>query len=516
MSERFKKLKRKYLVGAILKSLVCGLSFGVFVVGVILLALKLSAIDLSIVLYILMGVGAAVVGFIVSFIFFRPTNKKVAKRLDDEYALEERVQTSLEYSEQVGTIVEMQRYDTEHKLEQLRTKNPKFSKIWQYFVAALVALTMAVTAFFIPAKQAEAAGPTGDEAPGDLTGFKTDQVRDVINDVNKSDLSASLKAAVVAPLETLLETLEDPLTAETITQGEINTAVLTAITVVEGVINSSSSYLIIGPALEANGQADFGQAITKGGNSYRYLAITEYSQVESFSLKKNEAARSNIDGPIDAVLTTFKIVNADGTDNNDLNINEFLNNLMTVSNSVLGAISELGSDNVRDVLYEFANDLVYLYMDVVLGDVDTDGAKAEIKTKFDNLKINLAGGLSEQAYAGAMRKFVCNKLRSIFGLGGIEGAEATQGGGSGGNNNGGGPAEPEDGSGPGNGGGNTNYGSNDYIWYDNDYVKYSDLLTSYKEKLQAYIDDGTLTAEQAARALEYFKWMYGTNKEQNN
>ena len=103
-SNKFNTIKQKHVIGAVVKSAVCGLSLGLFAVGVLMLSLKLSAIMLAAWCYVLVGIGAAAVGGVAFFLLlFNPSDKEVAKRTDNDYELNERVQTSLEYADQSGT-----------------------------------------------------------------------------------------------------------------------------------------------------------------------------------------------------------------------------------------------------------------------------------------------------------------------------------------------------------------------------------------------------------------------------
>lgn len=290
MSNKFKELKVKYLLRALVKSVICGLSAGLIVVGALLLALKLSAITLDVVWYVVIGVGAALVTGVITFIFFMPTDKKVARILDNEFGLEERVQTSLAYSKEKGVIIQMQRDDAADKLNTLPKEKFKFSKIWQFCVIAIVAIAIAVTAFFVPAKQVVDAGNQGgeDDPVVTVTLFHVTSVKTMINNVTSAEgFDEEVKTATVAELQILLDKLNASYyDGVKISKSGLTNAVLLTINNVERVIYGSLKYtafpgIIKGetPTLSSTALAN---AVEYGLNSYSSLDIYEYGHVDSF------------------------------------------------------------------------------------------------------------------------------------------------------------------------------------------------------------------------------------------
>ena len=134
MDASFKKIKKKFLVFAIIKSLICGVSAGLFAVGAVLLALKLAGIPIHGGYYALIGVCVASVCFGIVFPFMRLNDLKVARKLDKDYALRERVETMVAFEKDGGDIAILQREDAQTKLENLPKKKPDFKKLWQYIL----------------------------------------------------------------------------------------------------------------------------------------------------------------------------------------------------------------------------------------------------------------------------------------------------------------------------------------------------------------------------------------------
>ena len=85
MDEKFKKIKNKCLIEALIKSAVIGISAGLFVTGIILLSLVLTGNSIHWAIYIPIGLISALAGGGVSFLFMRPSDMRVAKKYDGRF-----------------------------------------------------------------------------------------------------------------------------------------------------------------------------------------------------------------------------------------------------------------------------------------------------------------------------------------------------------------------------------------------------------------------------------------------
>lgn len=524
MSEKFKKLKRKYLLAAIIKSAVCGLALALLVVGGVLLAFKLSTSTLDVIWYVVMGVGALLVGGVIAFLFFRPTNKKVATRLDNEFGLEERVQTSLEYSECEGTIVQLQREDTEEKLQTLPKAKFKLAGIWQLGVAVIIALAIAVTGFVVPQKQQVASGGTVDpeDLPAVVTEYHVTSVQGIITNVQGSKLEGEIRTNIVYELQDLLNTLtgvyEGKEEYKGFTQGQLDNAVFKAIDGVDEIVYGYVNYVSFASAMKEMGETNFSAIIQAGGDSYKTYDLKEYGHVETFYSQREDATKTRIDSAISPLRDSMKVGLAEG-------LGEVINGAATAVLVVLSNPTELGVDR-EDAIYTAINSFATALLRIVRNidnyeDVEEnedgeqvtvykdDAIQNELNVQFESLKTSLASQLSRQSYYGAMRRYISNKLRSIFGLGGIEEKETLESSGNGGENTGGDDKEDPDHTG-GIGDGDSKYAGEDKI-YDPDKnmrVKYHDLLTKYRAILNELYSSGAITKEQYDMAEAYFGFMF--------
>lgn len=129
MNKDFKRFKKRVWRDVFIKCGVAGLAAGFFAAAVVLLALRLSQINLLWVFYVLIAVGGCAVGFGVSFLLLRTDDRKIAKRLDAELGLKERTQTALYYLGESGDMIEQQRKDMSAALSFIPTKMLPFNNL---------------------------------------------------------------------------------------------------------------------------------------------------------------------------------------------------------------------------------------------------------------------------------------------------------------------------------------------------------------------------------------------------
>ena len=116
-----KKQKRKMMGEAALRAFLTGAAAGLLALFVLSLVYHILGRGPSVTMYLIVCLPAfAVVGVASFFLLYYPTNRRIARRLD-ECGLEERVTTMLEYKDSSAQAAQVQRADTVTQLE----KKPK-------------------------------------------------------------------------------------------------------------------------------------------------------------------------------------------------------------------------------------------------------------------------------------------------------------------------------------------------------------------------------------------------------
>lgn len=505
MGEGFEKLKKQRLQSVFIKSAVCGVSFGLFAVGAVLLALKLAGIPLNVLFYVLIGVGAAAAAGGVTFLILKPADKKLAKELDAEYCLDEKVQSALAFQGAEGAVAEMLQTDTNQRLLNLPKQRFNFKKVWQFFLIGLLSVAVILSALLVPSKFVQGESEEDENAPYALTEKQMDDLLELIEDVKTSSLEESIRGGAVNSLNKLLNNLTF---AES--NGEMKTFVNGSIQEIEKLIKTPLSYKSIANALGGLGQNELARMIADGAQVYKDYALVSMEKVEEFysgrvaavteklnttltkffdSLQQEEESETEeADGPEDGE-------SGDAGGSADSVIARTFTDIYTAL--TLSGVDE--DDLLHSALFEFARGLAR-------GEGRLTNATA---LRFD-LEFNNA--LAEQAYRLAINLYIADRLRVIFGLS-IPADEnfvpIYSNGNSGGNENEG----PTQG---GYGKGDMLYGSDDAV-YDpstGEYVKYGELFNDYYAIVEELLREGNLTEEQQAVIRAYFEILLSGLKEE--
>lgn len=501
MGENFKKLKRRYIYSAIIKSVVCGVAFGLFAMGAVMLALKLSAREAQTYLYVLTAVGGAILCGGVCFAFFKPSDKSVARSLDERYALGERAQTALQYSGKDGVIVEIQRADAETRLSALPSPSGAaaaklwFLQAWKFILVLLIGAGLLIAAFITPAKASVY------DPKFSVSEYQVIAVRELIDDVSDSDLAESVKQPAVERLQKLLD---DLYAAET--QSAMVRAVSGAIEDVKEGISSPLSYRAVSTALGTAGLTYLVRVVRYSVLVYQNYTFDSYDVVKNFGREKINLVISAAVGQFERYHTSL------AADEDESEAEKCLAAANTISGAlVISAVDE--SDALVTAFRAFAADISDYSGEA--GGLNEDEAHSALQRIFDVAETSVSEAIAAQAYSLAVARYAEVKLCNTFGLE-ISPYDPTDGFSDGFTGLGGDSGDPSDDSDPdetqsgGYGTGDTVYGSDDLI-YDpdtGDYVTYGQLLDRYYAAMQEYLRGGTLTPEQEATVRAYFATLY--------
>lgn len=184
MSENFKKIKKKYTIMAIVAGVVLGVCCGVAVTCALAVAFKRCAIDFFWALYIPIALVLSA-GFGAAFCFLlRPTDKKIAKKLDRQFALREKAQTMVEFSAADGAMATLQREQTDEALGEVAKKRVDLKWLWKFAFIPVLALAMLFVGIFVPAKKSVVVDP-----PYNMTEAQKTALSNLIENVRASNLS---------------------------------------------------------------------------------------------------------------------------------------------------------------------------------------------------------------------------------------------------------------------------------------------------------------------------------------
>lgn len=480
VSDNFLKVKRRFLTGAIVKSAVCGVSFGLFAVGLLLLIMKLNGIPFGIVWYVVAGIACALLCGGITFLFLKPSNKRVAKTVDDEFGLKEQVQTSLAFSRDSGDVILMQRERAEDAIRALPRRKVKFSKIWQYFVIGILAVALAVAGILVPGK--EVAGSTVEGEPsvsinenilitvGNLIEYiQGEQTNREYQQAEKDEGRDGHPENYMS--EELADSVLEVLTAfhDDISDASVNneeypvSGVYPVLERINGIFTAETNYNIIADALavqevEFGTEGNFGEIVRAGGNAYRTHIFLEKSEIDSFHDNMNINATTSMNGKNSdffAWLIPADPDEGDGTvtepgaapsepaeppaeTKSDAELlAEMKEKLENINNVINVAEFTVDSDPamVNDELLLAFDDLISKLSELVAGatellkpdaSLDADkfaDFKAQTSQAFEDFFTWLAQGkeglsetLAKQSYYLALDRYIGNNIRQAFGI----------------------------------------------------------------------------------------------------
>ncbi len=404
MTDSFKKLKKKALVAAIIKSIVAGVFGALFVVGVVLLSVKLASAYLAWYFYLLIGLGAGAIAFGGTFFLTYPRDYALAKKIDIEYGLNEKVQTMVEYYDREGEIIDLQRSHAEEVLGSLPSRKISFKKIWQYIVVAILGMSFFLAGVLVPSTYV----PPLDDDHYEISEWDKKNLNQLIDDVRNSELQNDLKTVAVSALELLRDDLE------TITKkSEMQAEVVATAEIIDASINKVNTYRDVALALDNYKKMDaFKNSIVKAVDSYKtedkILTIEEVA-------KRHRVSEGNVVEALEVFTEAFE-VNFDSDDKSKMydayeeflsNFNESMhpdNFVGLTEDSLYVTLSdyslELGSDDFYDNFTSYSVSYIREYVKLV------DGKYVS----------SVSGLLVVQVYNRMIDEYVCNKLSDIFGV----------------------------------------------------------------------------------------------------
>lgn len=237
MNKGFERFKKRLRIGALLKSLLFGLSCGTAAVAVYMAISKMQTYTPALLLCLAIGGGGFLVTGLIAFLVLFPSEKTIAKKLDHDLALDERVQTMLAFRGQENAMLTMQREDTDRRLTEAPAKKVRYRHAWRNLIAPVLATALMTVAVMTPTAAVDPPTPPEDEPTFEMTSFHETALLDLIEQVKASGMEEIPKGATVAVLEALLQDLKEI----ELKDGEVKQAVVSTIVAVNSIVNAANT-----------------------------------------------------------------------------------------------------------------------------------------------------------------------------------------------------------------------------------------------------------------------------------
>ncbi len=246
MNKGFERFKTRLRTGALIKSLLFGLSCGAAAVAVYMAIVKSQTYAPELVLCLAIGGGTLVITALIAFLILFPSEKRIAKKLDRDLELGEKVQTMLAFRGQESAMLSMQREDTEHRLREASVREVRYPHAWRNLIAPVVAGCLMTVAVMMPIAAVETP-PAVEEPDFEMTAWQETALLDLIEEVKASGMENIPKGATVAVLESLVEDLR----IAGLKDSEMKQTVIGAIVAVNRIVNAANTGDELQTALES-------------------------------------------------------------------------------------------------------------------------------------------------------------------------------------------------------------------------------------------------------------------------
>lgn len=276
MEENFLKFKKKEWLHILIKCIVVGLAAGFLAVNAVLLPCRLYGIKLFWLYYVLIALGGIAVGGGITFLILRTDDKKIAQRLDSDFKLSERVQTSLAYSGQSGEMLEAQRADASSALAAaMETKSASSLAFENILVTVLCVcisvvgiVSVPVVATTVPPVLAEQEQEEPKDPPRPITDWEWAALDDLIDYVTASKKADSFtKTGIVKHLQGLKSVL-----LIGVSQSSLSSFVYNTVTEIRNTVKDANE----------NGISDEQQALNSEEEAYVIAKLYEIFSLQQF------------------------------------------------------------------------------------------------------------------------------------------------------------------------------------------------------------------------------------------
>lgn len=214
MSKEFRRLKRYNATWTMLRAVALGVAVTLLAAGIVMLMDKMHVMTGNIVYYVI----AAVLGLVIGAIYWvlqRRNDLHLAEKIDEEHHLRERVQTMVEYRDADGAMLQVQREDTERRLQAVRKFGQKKLTLGAHLLLVLVALAVFMVGVVMPVQAVpQPTKPT--EPPFEASEWQKAGLEELIKHVENSDMIDTAKEPVVEELWELRHALDTKLTTKNV------------------------------------------------------------------------------------------------------------------------------------------------------------------------------------------------------------------------------------------------------------------------------------------------------------
>ncbi len=511
MNSNFLKFKRRACGIRIAKSVLAGTAAGLISGGVFLLLSRLAVIGSVPILSLPIGIGAFLAVGAAVYLALRASDKALARRLDADFSLNERVQTMVEHSEADTEMLRLQREDTESALSKIDVRSFKAKRIWIYIVALVLGVCMLVTSLIVPNKR----GVSGEEdLPFALSDMQRAGLNELISYVEKSEMEEKYRAGIAAELRALLSDLEkvDRMSAMRAELAETMAYILditysssTSTEILNALWNTSDLYIrYLAKTLDTSTwkSSDWGDYAEKLTEYIEVMLDDGSEDAENVVLTDDETKKTHL---IRVLQETARKMDS-----------ALIASGIPADDELYAVLARLSAANEPD----FKG---YLALAENMQSLEYDKCTEKLQTSIDYISEDIYAAISHNRTNELVGEYAMTKLSTLFlvPLPEFERPDFVKNGEDvyGGNDSNSSDKEDENAPSGGGIGEGATFGSKDLVLdpLTGNYVEYGTLIDKYYAVMFEKLENGTYTDAQKQIIKNYFALLYGgIEKEEGN
>ena len=435
-----------------------------------MLVSKLSGNDPDVIFYPI-GVAVAVLASVLLYFVFNPSDRRLARRLDSLYGLDEKVSTMVEFKDNPGAFYGLQREDAEEKLSSALVRAMRSRTLLSGIITLAVSVCLIVTAIVVPVR-AESESPI-DEFDKQWILASLDEIIDTLE--RNRFMDAGLRDFAVDELTALAEFVE-----ESSLFSEMKAEAINKIISIDARLDKTNTAVLIGERFRASSDKDLvnlgdslvnlsgsgtKNAIIKLGESLQEM---DYDSIDFIAAEMSSYLSASGVSIDDSVLVIFKALTVEMQNGSKKDIESAVELAgKSIGDSI--SIQNLNASSVSKAI----SDVSELF-GITQSDLDAEGVEVVLPDRDSAQQSPEDDGDTKEPDAS-------------MGSGGL-------------------------------GTGDVIYGSDDMIYdpYRNTYVPYGILINDYFAKVNEKITDGKVSDEEAKLFDSYFGILLGAKKEEND
>ncbi len=498
MVENFTRFKRRIFVIRLFKSIIVGISIGALVSGLLIFLSKIEAIKLNPVIAGVIGVATSLALGCGLFFLLRISDLGLARLLDSELSLDERVETMLQYSGEESAMHRLQREDAEKHLSTASVKILKIHRMWIY-IAALV-LSLGVFLFSLIYSVPTEEEPPVIEEEFHITELQIKATEQLISSVANSEMASPYRENTVSALTDMLTALK---VTETVREKDATVTVAME-KILKEVDDSSGAVELISALWSAN--TEQAQELAIAINYYDWPTLDEWNKFErelsdfGESFVHPDAAAESPDESKIKTETELLLLNCSSGISSALAASKIHpSDALSLVLARLALADEENEDGTRFYGIQKLSALVSAFgYNSVMRELEStlEIVKGELFDALSVHKENTDTGEDAIIKIGSifnckLPKFKRPSFASVSGENSSSGDDETGGGGAIGSG--------------------TEYGSDDLVLdpYTNTYVEYGVILERYYALMFAGLESGNYNDAQKEAMEKYFAILYG-------